>query len=231
MAVRVPYNIDSRRYDALTFRVALDDLNTDADLTVTVVDGAGRRQSVALSSLSEALTVLPGTGTTLLPKTWLRTVRWPLARLRQVNAGDLRRIELSTATPAGGVFLSDLALQSAGVGDGGPSRLPQVSIEGATVNESNGPGTATVTLRVSAPSRSPVSVYVQALAGTGTQIATAAQRVVIPPLRTAVTVEVPVIGNLTPATTIDTVYKVFVIATANAVVGQNSARITVHDDD
>jgi hypothetical protein len=129
------------------------------------------------------------------------------------------------------VFLSDLAVQSAAVGAGGPSRLPQVSIAGVTVDEGNGPGTATVHLTLSRPALLPVVADVQAIAGTGTQIANGAQRVVIPPLRRTVAVSVPIVGNTTAAATVDTSYKVFVVNPVNAVVGQDFARITVHDDD
>jgi hypothetical protein len=229
VAVTLP-KVDNR-YDALTLRAALDDTNAPADLTLTVVDGAGRKQSVAVSALGDALSAMPGTGTTLLPKTWLQTVRWPIAAMNRVDTRDLRRVLISSATPTGGVFLSDLAFQSTAVGAGGPSRLPQVSIEGTLVNEGDGPGTATVLLRLSRPTSTPVVANVQALAGTGTQIANGAQQVVIPPGRRTVAVSVPILGNTTPAATADTVYKVFVVDPANAVIGQDFAHITVHDDD
>jgi hypothetical protein len=219
------------RGDALTLRAALDDTNAPAGLTLTVVDGSGRKQSVAVSALGDALSPMPGTVTTLLPKTWLQTVRWPLASMNRVNTRDLRRALITSATPTGGVFLSDLAIQSTAVGAGGPSRLPQVSIDGTTVNEGAGPGTATVHLTLSRLSLEPVTADVQAIAGTGTQIVNAAQRVVIPPLRRTVAVTVPIVGNTTPAATVDTVYKVFVVNPVNAVVGQDFARVTVHDDD
>jgi dienelactone hydrolase len=217
-------------YDALTLRAALDDVSTAADLKLTVVDGAGRTQSTTLSDLGDALTPFPGSGT-LLPKIWLRTVRWPVAKMTGVNVHDLRQVEISTVTPSGGVFLSDLVFQDPTVGNGGPSRLPQVSIVGTTVNEGDGPGTATVTLRLSETSKVPVTANVQALAGTGTQIANGAQEIVIEPGQREVAVRIPVKGDTVPAPTTDTVYKVFVVDPTNAVVGQDFAHITVHDDD
>jgi dienelactone hydrolase len=225
----LPYG--AGRYDALTVRAALDDANTPSDLTLTVVDGAGRRQSTTVSALGDALSVMPGTVTTLLPKTWLQTVRWPVAAMNRVNTRDIRRVLVSSATPTGGVYLSDIAFQSSAVGSGGPSRLPQVSIVGTTVAEGDGPGTATVHLELSRPSPVPVVADVQALAGTGTQVANGAQRVVIPPGRRTVAVSIPIVGNTTPAATVDTVYKVFVLDPVNAVVGQDFAHLTVHDDD
>jgi dienelactone hydrolase len=222
------YNVG--KYDALTLRAATDDVSTAADLTLSVVDGKGRTQSTTVSSISDALSILPGTGN-LLPKTWLRTVQWPVVQMTQVNVHDIRRVLISTAAPTGGVFLSDLAFQSSAVGEGGPSRLPQVSITGTTVNEGNGPGMTTVSLQLSETSRVPVVANVQALAGTGTQIANGAQQVVIPPGQREVAVQIPIIGNTTPEATIDKVYKIFVVDPTNAVIGQNFAHITVHDDD
>ncbi|MCO5967521.1 hypothetical protein [Actinoallomurus soli] len=219
-----------KRYDALTLRAALDDANAAADLRLTVVDGGGRTRSTTVSALGDALTPFPGSGS-LLPKTWLRTVRWPLAEMTGVAVNDIRRVEISSASATGGVFLSDLAFQDSAVGKGGPTTLPQVSIEGTTVNEGDGPGTATVTLKLSEASRVPVTASVQTLAGTGTQIANAARQVVIEPGRTEAAVGVPVQGDTVSEATTDTVYKVFVVAPVNAVVGQDFAHITVHDDD
>jgi dienelactone hydrolase len=218
------------RYDALTLRAARDDVSTNADLTLTVADGSGRSQSTKMSSISDALSGLPGSGT-LLPKVWLRTVQWPVNQMSGVNVHDIRSINVTSATPTGGVFLSDLAFQTFSVGEGGPSRLPQVSIEGTTVTEGNGPGTATVTLRLSGESRVPVVANVQALAGTGDQIPNLAQQVVIPPGKSTVQVQIPVLGNTSTEPAVDTVYKVFVSDPTNAVIGQDFAHVTVHDDD
>jgi hypothetical protein len=142
---------------------------------------------------------------------------------------DIREAVISSASATGAVYLSDVAFQSSAVGSGGPSRLPQISIAGTTVNEGDGPGTATVTL--TRPSSVPVVASVQAIAGTGGQIASDAEPVTIPARRRSVSVSVPVIGNTTPATTVDKFSKVFVVDPANAVVGQDFARIVVHGDD
>ncbi|WP_435154624.1 poly(ethylene terephthalate) hydrolase family protein [Amycolatopsis sacchari] len=227
MSIAVPRSTMAG-YDALTVRAALDDANAPADLTLTVVDGAGRSQSATLSSLGDALTPLPGSGT-LLPKTWLRTVRWPLAQLKHVNTRDLRKIVISTASPSGGVFLSDVAFQTFAPGQGGPSRLPQVTISDSTVDE--GAGSATMTVSLSERSREPVTVSVQALAGTGTQVVNSARQVVVPPGRLSVPVTIPVVGNTVAEANAATAYKVFVVSPVNAVVGQDFAHLTVRDDD
>ncbi len=226
-----PGKRDASRFDALTFRAAIDDVSAGSDLTVTVLDGSGHSQSVAVSSLSDALATFPGTPTNLLPKTWLRTVRWPVAQMTGVNVRDIRQIVLTAPSSAGGAFLSDVAFQTSAVGAGGPSPLPQVSIVGTSVDEGDGPGSATVTLTLSARSAVPVTANVQTLAGTGTQIETQAERVVIAAGKRSVAVDVPLDGDTTQQVTADTVYKAFVSAPVGAVVGQDFAHITVHDDE
>jgi hypothetical protein len=72
---------------------------------------------------------------------------------------------------------------------------------------------------------------VQVLAGTGDQIANQAQRVVIPPGQRRFDVRIPVLGNTITEPAADTIYKVFVTDPANAVIGQDFAHLTVHDDD
>ncbi|WP_344412204.1 hypothetical protein [Amycolatopsis minnesotensis] len=222
MTADVPRH-DVSRYAALTIRAAIDDASPSADLKLTVADGAGRSQSTTLSALSSAMTALPGANDKL-PKTWLESVRWPVSDLTQVDTHDIRSVALSTATPSGGVFLSDLAFQTAAVGAGGPSRLPRVSVEDTTAD----PGTtATVRLTLSEASRVPVVANVQALAGA--QITGTAWRVVIPPGRTSATVEVPVAAGPVKPPAADKAYLVFLAATENAVVGQDFAHITVHN--
>lgn len=222
MTADVPHH-DVSRYAALTVRAAIDDASPSADLKLTVTDGAGRSQSTKLSALAGAMTALPGTGE-MLPKTWLESVRWPVSDLTQVNTHDIRSVVLSTATPSGGVFLSDLAFQTAAVGAGGPTRLPRVSIEDTTADAGT---TATVRLTLSEASRVPVVANVQALAGA--QITGAAWRVVIPPGRTSATVAVPVAAGPAKPPAADKAYLVFLAAPEHAVLGQNFAHLTVHN--
>lgn len=154
---------DVRRYDSLAFRAAVDENGPDTDLTVRLTDGRGRSASVALSSLSDALKANPSSGTsTLLPKTWLQTVNWPLEKVRGVDLSDVRRITLTAPATAGGVYLSDVAFQTVRAGSGGPSELPQVSVAGAPAAENA--GTVPVTVTLSRSSRTPVTVNLQTVA-------------------------------------------------------------------
>jgi hypothetical protein len=220
---------DVSKFGALTLRAAPDGTSAAAaDLTLTVVDGSGRSQSIAVSALSDALSVLPGSQD-LLPKTWLRTVRWPVSQLTKVNTSDIRQIRVATATPAGGVLLSDLGFTTPAVGTGAPTTLPQLSVTGTTVTETA--GTTTVTVALSKASAVPVTVHLQAMAGASTQITAAAQQVVIPAGQTSVGVSVPVVDNSVVDPTAETRYEVVLGYPSGAVTGQNTAYVTVHDNE
>lgn len=220
---------DVSKYGALTLRAALDGTSTAADLTLTVVDGSGREQSTTVSALSGALSPLPAGNQDLLPKTWLRTVRWPVSQLTKVNTRDIRQIRVSTATATGGVLLSDLGFTTPAVGTGAPTTLPQLAVTAGTVNENA--GTATVTVTLSKPSSVPVTVHLQAMAGAGPQITPAAQQVTVPAGQTSVTATVPVVDNSVVDATADTKYEVVLGYPTNAVTGQNTAYVTVHDNE
>ncbi len=202
------HNLSAQR--EITVRAALDDANVAANLTLTVIDGAGKQQSLAAQKLAP----FPGSGK-ILPKTWLRTLSWPLSQLRGVNTADIRKIVLTTS--GGGVLLSDLAAQTPAVGAGGPSTLPQVSLTGATVDQTS--GSATVTVHLSKPGKTSVTANVQTVANTGTQLAAGARVVVIPAGQTTATVQLPVADTNATA---DTTYILVVSAPVNAIVGSGS---------
>jgi hypothetical protein len=217
-------------HDVLTFRAALDEDTTAADLAVSLVDDRGRSATVDVSDVSDALTPFPGAASPL-PKTWLRTVRIPLSSLRGIDTRDIREIKLKGASPTGGVYLGDLAFSGVEVGRAGLDELPRVSIEGVTVPEGDGPGAATLRLTLSKQVKEPVTVNVQSIAsGTAPVITPLAQQVVIPARATSVTFTVPVTGNTTLATAPQS-YQVVASVPANAVIGNGFARLVVTDDE
>jgi hypothetical protein len=156
-------------------------------------------------------------------------VRWPVSLLTKVNTSDIRQIRITTPSTAGGVLLSDLAFTTPAAGTGAPTTLPQLAVTGTTVNENA--GTATVTVALSKASTVPVTVHLQAMTGASTQITAAARQVVIPAGQTSVAVSVPVLDDSTVEPTADTRYEVVLGYPANAVTGQNTAYVTVHDDE
>ncbi|WP_143044173.1 hypothetical protein [Nonomuraea jiangxiensis] len=216
--------------DVLTFRAALDENATGADLAVSLVDDRGRSATVNVSDVSDALTPFPGTASPL-PKTWLRTVRIPLSSLRGIDPRDVREIRLRGVSPAGGVYLSDLAFSDVEVGRSELDELPQVAIHGVTVPEGDGPGTATLRLTLSERTTEPVTVHIQSISsGTAPVVTTLAQQVVIPARSTSVTFTVPVTGNTTPAAA-EQSYQVVASVPANAVIGSGFTRLVATDDD
>lgn len=221
------YNISG--YGALTLRAAPDAANTATDLTLTVVDGSGSTQSTTVSALSGALSPLPSGNQDLLPKTWLRTVRWPVSAMTSVNTADIRQIRITTPSTAGGVLLSDLAFTTPTVGTGAPTTLPQLAVTGTTANENA--GTATVTVALSKASTVPVTVHLQAMAGASTQITAAAQQVTIPAGATSATATIPVVDDTVVEASADTRYEVVIGYPTNAVTGSNTAHITIHDNE
>ncbi|PYG00572.1 hypothetical protein SAMN05216184_103143 [Georgenia satyanarayanai] len=212
----------------LTFRAA-PTLAGAQDLTVTLVDGAGRSASALVSEVSEALSPLPGEASPLR-KVYLRAVEIPLSTFEGVELTDVRQVRLAGVGDSGAAYLSDLTFSSPAVGSPGTGDIPSLTVADATVNEGTGPGTAAVALRLSAPSATAVRTYVEANGGeTGAQ--RLAAPVVIPAGQTCVVFDVPLEGDRRTATVPTT----SVTVTAAAVVGASSAdtfgQLSVREDD
>ncbi|KAA9380640.1 hypothetical protein F5972_05840 [Microbispora cellulosiformans] len=233
-AVTVPLDKPDQnvsRFDALTFRAARDEKATgDVDLAVEVVDKKGASRTVRVSEVSDALTSFPGTASPL-PKTWLRTVRVPLSTLTGVKPQQISEIRISGASQKGAVYLADLAFTRMDAGEARTGGLPQVSVEGATVDEGDGPGTATLRVRLSERSKAPVTVQIQTIAtGAAPVVASAAQEVVIPARSLEASFQVPVAGDTAVASAPQS-YQVVASVPVNATIGGGFTRLVVTDDD
>ncbi len=217
----------------LSFRVARDEnvpASAPLDMNITLVDGRDRSVTVPVSSLSPALSALPGV-TSPLPKVWLRTVRMPLSGLSGIDKKDIKEVTLAGASATGGVYLADLSFTRSRVGEESIAGLPQVSVGDLTVPEGDGPGEARIPLLLSKPSNAPVTVTVQALAaGAGPVITQVATTVTIPPGQTGGVFTVPLAGNTVPTTAAQS-YQVIAGVSANATIGDGFARLVVTDDD
>jgi hypothetical protein len=217
------------RYDALTFRTALDETAPSADLAVTVTDTGGGSRTVRVSEVSDALTRFPGTASPL-PKTWLRTVRIPTSSLTGVDLRAVRDVRISGAGGAGAVYLADLAFSDAEQGRADQAEMPHVSVESRTVAEGDGPGTAAVTVRLSRRAKEAVTVHLQSIAsGSRPVIGQVAAEVVVPAGAASATFTVPLHGNTTAAATQS--YQIVASSPVGAVIGNGFARLTVTDDD
>ncbi|WP_182880048.1 hypothetical protein [Microbispora sp. H10949] len=233
-AVTVPLDKPDQnvsRYDALTFRAARDETATgEVDLAVEVVDKRGASRTFKVSEVSDALTPFPGTASPL-PKTWLRTVRVPLSAFTGVKPQQISEIRISGASQKGAVYLADLAFTTMAAGEARTDRLPQVSVEGTTVDEGDGPGTALMTVRLSEQSRTPVTVQIQTIAtGATPVVASAAQEVVIPARSLEASFQVPVNGDTAVASAPQS-YQVVASVPVNATIGGGFTRLLVTDDD
>ncbi|WP_182874248.1 hypothetical protein [Microbispora sp. H10670] len=233
-AVTVPLDKPDQnvsRYDALTFRAARDETATgEVDLAVEVVDKRGASHTFKVSEVSDALTPFPGTASPL-PKTWLRTVRVPLSAFTGVKPQQISEIRISGASQKGAVYLADLAFTTMTAGEARTDRLPQVSVEGTTVDEGDGPGTALMTVRLSEKSRTPVTVQIQTIAtGATPVVASAAQEVVIPARSLETSFQVPVNGDTAVASAPQS-YQVVASVPVNATIGGGFTRLLVTDDD
>ncbi|WP_133305883.1 hypothetical protein [Microbispora triticiradicis] len=233
-AVTVPLDKPDQnvsRYDALTFRAARDETATgEVDLAVEVVDKTGASRTFKVSEVSDALTPFPGTASPL-PKTWLRTVRVPLSAFTGVKPQQISEIRISGASQKGAVYLADLAFTTMAAGEARTDRLPQVSVEGTTVDEGDGPGTALMKVRLSEKSRTPVTVQIQTIAtGATPVVASAAQEVVIPARSLEASFQVPVNGDTAVASAPQS-YQVVASVPVNATIGGGFTRLLVTDDD
>lgn len=107
---------DVGSFQTLVFRTAVnfsDERNvsgTAQDVDVTLVDGHGRRATVAASRFSNALVPPPGSAARSLT---LNGVRIPLSAFPKVHLDDIAGIELGfgNRTPSGSVQLAQLAFQ------------------------------------------------------------------------------------------------------------------------
>jgi hypothetical protein len=158
---------DLRGFDALSLRMAPDPATSGrVDLSIALVDGKGRRATVPVSSVSNALDRLDGDDFGL-PKTILRSVRIPLGTVHGISLADVRRVDLvADRTATGSVYVSDLAVSRRAIGRSGPSSLPRLSIADVRIKEGNG-SLQVMRFRVHLSRRANRTVRVHVDAGTG----------------------------------------------------------------
>jgi hypothetical protein len=229
-----PKHRDVHKFSALTFRASPDPAAAArTDLTVRVVDGHGRAVAVPVSSLGDALVRLPGSNSSGLPKTLLRTVRIPIASLRELDLRDIRAVELRTDRVASGsVFISDLSFAKADIGKSAPVRLPSLSTSSVKVKEGDS-GTRNLDFWVtmSRPSAVPVAVYAETIAelGSGDLLGQVHRNLVFAPGRTRIKVTVPVKANTRDG--YDLAFALVLSVPHQGIVGDSFGEGLVLDDD
>ena len=219
---------DVRRFEQLSVKVAADEsVATATDLTVRVVDRAGRSWSSPVSALNPlAVTRLPGVSSPWLRKVILRQVTIPVSALHGVDTRDLREVRFE-GTGAGGVYLSDLSVENRGVGARVPTRQATVDVVPARVEEGDAEGTTSVAVVLSARVSHPVSAYVSVFGVPG-----AMRKVTFAPGQTCVAVPVTTFGDTEPSATPATSFKVSATNVSGAVMGEHGfGTLTVREDD
>ncbi len=199
---------DVRGMTALTVRMSPDEhvpdeevgRRTGGDLSLGVVDGAGRSVDVPVAELSAAQRPFPG-GDPALGKRWLRTVRLPVSRLRGLDLSDVRQVRVTARSGSGGVLVSDVAFSRSALGSG-PStggtatgRLPVVGLTGATLVRSRSRTVLRVTVGLSAPSTRTVRVAVQVLPAYALPLVATARTLALSPGATRATTEFSLSGT------------------------------------
>ncbi|NHC46547.1 poly(ethylene terephthalate) hydrolase family protein [Motilibacter aurantiacus] len=195
-------SFDVSGYAALSFRAAKEETQTgDVDLNVTLIDGSGKTQSTTVASNSSALISFPAStnttnGVSLTPKTWMQTARLPLSLFNSLDLKDIRQVRITPATLTGGVYLSDIAFDTPGVGAGGPTELPHASLADVTVPEGNAPGYATMRITLDDKLEAPASLWVTSNSTASTaQVDPIAIPVLLPEGSRGTTVQIPLRGN------------------------------------
>jgi hypothetical protein len=230
-------------YDALVFKTAPDEsVLTGTDLTLTVVDGSGATWSSLVSALNPlAVKRLPTSTSTTLNKIVLQQVSVPVASMTGIDTGDIREVRIAgavgaDATPAGGVYLTDLALADSSIGT--PELLSSaatINVDPTTVEEGNSSADAksvAVVLSKAVPHQ--VTGWLTLIGSTaaGAKAGLAASQVTFSPGSTCQAVEVPTFGDSAMSSAATTSFKTEVSNQTGVVYGAKAfGTLAVREDD
>jgi hypothetical protein len=232
---------DASGSERLSFKTAADEsVTTGTDLTLSVVDGKGVTYSSKVSALNPlAVNRLPASASPILKKIVLQQVDVPTSTLSAagLDLTDIREVRFTAATgadatPAGAVFLSDLAFESSSVGTPVVKTEPTIDVFAPAVNEGDGPGTADVAVYLDGPAAKPVTGYVSILGATTGRGGIAMEKVVFSPGQTCKIVTGAILGDKAASATVSTAVKTSVTNTSGAVQGKNAfGNLVIREDD
>ncbi|GAA3894409.1 hypothetical protein GCM10022381_40080 [Leifsonia kafniensis] len=230
---------DASQYSQLTVKTAPDEsVPTGTDFTVTVVDGDGATSSVLASAINpSAINRMPGGSHTTLNKVVLQQLTIPTSSLTGINLADVREIRFTAAigadtTGTGGVYLSDLAFDTPGVGTPVIATRTTVNVGATSVEEGNGPGTADVPVYLSRADDKTVTAYVSVIGSATGKVGLGMEKVVFAPGETCKAITVSTLGDKTASSAATTAFKVSATNTQNAVMGASAFNnLTVREDD
>lgn len=230
---------DVSGYAQLTLKTAPDEsVPTGTDFTITVVDGTGATSAVLASAINPlAVNRMPGGTHTTLNKVVLQQLTIPTVSLEGINLTDVREIRLTAAVGAdeattGGIYLSDLAFDTPGVGTPVIATRTTVNVGATTVEEGNGPGTADVPVYLSRADTKTVTAYVSVIGSATGKVGLGMEKIVFAPGETCKAVTVSTLGDKTASGAASSAFKVSATNTQNAVMGASAfANLTVREDD
>lgn len=233
---------DQSRFDRLSVKVAADETVTEGtDLTLTVKDGGGNSFSSLVSQLNPfAVTRFPtSAGSTTLKKVVLSQVNVPVATLADagVVVSDIREVSFKAAvgtdaTPAGGVYLSDLAFETSSVGSAAVKKVATLNVAPTVVAEGNGPGTADIAVYREGSTADTAVGWVSILGSSTGRGGIAMEKVTFAPGEVCKVVTGSLLGDAAASSAASTAVKTTVINTQGAVMGANAfATLTVREDD
>jgi hypothetical protein len=233
---------DARGAERLSVKIAADEsVPTGTDLTLGVVDAKGATYSSKVSALNAlAVNRLPASATSdLLKKLVLQQVNVPTSALTAagLDVSDIREVRFTAATgadgtPAGAVYLSDLAFESSSVGTPAVKTEPTINVRGTSVAEGSAPSTADVAVYLDKAASKPVTGYVSTVGATTGRGGLAMEKVTFAPGETCKIVSSPIIGDTLASTTASTAITTSVTNTAGGVMGAKAFdSLIVREDD
>lgn len=229
------------KYSEMVVNVSPDEsVPSGTELTLTVTDAAGNQWSEPLSELNPwTVDRMPASTDPRLGKLVLQQAHVPTATLAAAGL-DLHRITSvsftsavgADGTAAGGAYLQDLTFDTPALGDASVQTRATVNVAPTTVMEGDSTHDVPVAVYLSRRSPDTVSAYLSVIGSTTGGAGLVMQKVTFHPSQTCHTVQVPILGNTTPATAPTSSFKLAVGDTSNAVLGTSDfSTITVVEDD
>ncbi|MCL3816906.1 Ig-like domain repeat protein [Aeromicrobium wangtongii] len=228
--------------ERLSVKIAADEsVPSGTDLTLSVLDAQGATYSSKVSALNPlAVNRLPASATSaLLKKLVLQQVNVPVSTLKAagLDVSDIREVRFTAATgadgtPAGAIYLSDLAFESSSVGTPAVKTEPTINVHGTSVAEGDAPGTADIAVYLDKKAARSVTGYVSVLGSATGRGGITMEKVTFAPGETCKVVSAPILGDKLPSSTNSTVIKTSVINTSGAVMGAKAlTNLEVREDD
>ena len=230
---------DVSKFSQLTLKTAPDEaLPAGTDFTISVVDGSGKTFSVLASAINPlAVNRMPGGTNTTLNKIVLQQLTIPTSTMTGINLSDVREVRFlaavgADATPAGGVYLSDLAFDQPSVGTAVKTTRTAVNVGNTTAEEGNGPGTVDVPVLLNRADKNAVTAYLSVVGTATGKVGLGMEKVTFAPGETCKIVTVSTLGDTAASAAATTLFKVSATNTQNAVMGQAAFNnLVIREDD